>query len=134
MDDAERIRGKRVLVIEDGPTLTHGEMTYGAGVARRASATGRRRSSTRAPTRSGRSRRPSRSTRASGPCCRRWATARSRSRDLEATIARTPCDVVLIGTPIDLRRVIEIDKPALRVSYELQEIGEPDLADVLARF
>ena len=48
--------------------------------------------------------------------------------------AGPPCDVVLIGTPIDLRRVIKIDKPALRVRYELQEIGKPDLADVLARF
>ena len=55
-------------------------------------------------------------------------------RDLEATIARTPCDLVLIATPIDLRRVLKIDKPALRVGYELQEIGKPDLADVLARF
>jgi predicted GTPase len=55
-------------------------------------------------------------------------------KDLEATIARTPCDLVLIATPIDLRRVLKIDKPALRVDYELQEIGKPDLADVLARF
>jgi predicted GTPase len=55
-------------------------------------------------------------------------------RDLEATIARTPCDVVLVATPIDLRRVIEIGKPALRVGYELQEIGMPDLASALARF
>jgi predicted GTPase len=55
-------------------------------------------------------------------------------RDLEATIARTPCDVVLVATPIDLRRVIEIRKPALRVGYELQEIGKPDLASALARF
>jgi predicted GTPase len=55
-------------------------------------------------------------------------------KDLEATIANTPCDVVLVATPIDLRRVIEIRKPALRVGYELQEIGKPDLADVLARF
>jgi predicted GTPase len=55
-------------------------------------------------------------------------------KDLEATIARTPCDVVLVATPIDLRRVIEIRKPALRVGYELQEIGKPDLADALARF
>ena len=55
-------------------------------------------------------------------------------RDLEATIARTPCDVVLVATPIDLRRVIEIRKPALRVGYELQEIGKPDLTDALQRF
>jgi predicted GTPase len=55
-------------------------------------------------------------------------------KDLEVTIERTPCDVVLVATPIDLRRVIEIRKPALRVGYELQEIGKPDLSDVLARF
>ena len=55
-------------------------------------------------------------------------------KDLEQTIARTPCDVVLVATPIDLRRVVRIDKPALRVGYELQEIGKPDLADVLAGF
>ena len=52
-------------------------------------------------------------------------------RDLEATVERTPADLVLIATPIDLRRIIRISKPALRVSYELQEIGRPDLSDVL---
>jgi predicted GTPase len=56
------------------------------------------------------------------------------TRDLEATIERTPCDLVLVATPIDLRRVLEIRKPALRVGYELQEIGKPDLVDALARF
>jgi predicted GTPase len=55
-------------------------------------------------------------------------------KDLGETIARTPADVVLVATPIDLRRLIEIDKPALRVRYELQEIGKPDLEDVLERF
>jgi predicted GTPase len=52
-------------------------------------------------------------------------------KDLEATIARTPADLVLVATPIDLRRVLRLDKPALRVSYELQEIGKPDLEDAL---
>jgi predicted GTPase len=55
-------------------------------------------------------------------------------KDLEATIAATPAELVLIATPIDLRRVIRIAQPALRVGYELQEIGKPDLDDVLARF
>ena len=55
-------------------------------------------------------------------------------KDLEETINRTPCDVVLVGTPIDLGKLIEIDKPALRVQYELQEIGTPTLEDVLADF
>jgi predicted GTPase len=54
-------------------------------------------------------------------------------KDLEATIAGTPCDLVLVATPIDLRRVLRIEKPALRVGYELQEIGKPDLEDVLAK-
>jgi len=56
------------------------------------------------------------------------------TRDLEATIARTPCDLVLVATPMDLRRVLRIQQPTKRVSYELQEIGKPDLDDVLARF
>jgi predicted GTPase len=56
------------------------------------------------------------------------------TRDLEATIARTPCDLVLVATPIDLRRVVKIGQPTQRVTYELQEIGRPDLGDVLARF
>jgi predicted GTPase len=55
-------------------------------------------------------------------------------RDLAQTIARVPADIVLVATPIDLRRTIQIEKPALRVRYELQEIGKPDLEDVLARF
>jgi predicted GTPase len=55
-------------------------------------------------------------------------------KDLAETIARTPAEVVLVATPIDLRRIVKIDKPALRVRYELQEIGKPDLEDVLSRF
>ena len=55
-------------------------------------------------------------------------------RDLEATIARVPCDVVVVGTPIDLTRLITIRQPVVRARYELQEIGRPDLADVLAGF
>jgi predicted GTPase len=55
-------------------------------------------------------------------------------KDLETTINKTECDLVIIGTPIDLRKLIKIDKPALRVTYELQEIGKPDLLDVLKKF
>ena len=55
-------------------------------------------------------------------------------KDLEATINKTDCDLVIIGTPIDLRKLVKIDKPALRVTYELQEIGKPDLMDVLKKF
>jgi predicted GTPase len=131
--DARAIRGRRVLAIEDGPTLTHGGMKYGAGVL--------------AATRHGAieivdprpftvgalaatfDRYPG-----IGPLLPAMGYGDQQVRDLEATIARTPCDLVLVATPIDLRRVLRIDKPALRVGYELQEIGKPDLADVLARF
>jgi len=130
---AEQIRGKRVLAVEDGPTLTHGEMKYGAGVV--------------AALRHGAAEivDPRPHTVASitetfrkypgiGSLLPAMGYGEAQVRDLEATIARTPCDLVLIATPIDLRRVLTIDKPALRVGYELQEIGKPDLADVLARF
>jgi len=130
---AEQIRGKRVLAVEDGPTLTHGEMKYGAGVV--------------AALRHGAAEvvDPRPYTVASitetfrkypgiGTLLPAMGYGEAQVRDLEATIARTPCDLVLIATPIDLRRVLKIEKPALRVGYELQEIGKPDLADVLARF
>ena len=55
-------------------------------------------------------------------------------RDLEATINKVPCDVVIIGTPIDLKRIVKIKKPALRVTYELEEIGEPSLRTILSEF
>ena len=134
VEGAEQIRGKRVLVVEDGPTLTHGEMKYGAGVlaAIRHGAGRDRRPA--ALHRGHASRRRSRSTPASAALLPAMGYGEEQVRDLEATIARTPCDLVLIATPIDLRRVLKIDKPALRVGYELQEIGKPDLADVLARF
>jgi predicted GTPase len=133
VDGAEQIRGRRVLVVEDGPTLTHGEMKYGAGVL--------------AALRHGAAElvdpRPyAVNTLAQtfekypgiGVLLPAMGYGEEQVRDLETTIARTPCDLVLIATPIDLRRVLKIDKPALRVGYELQEIGRPDLADVLARF
>ncbi|MCK7505437.1 MAG: hypothetical protein MZV70_16055 [Desulfobacterales bacterium] len=96
------------------------------GGGRRASS-GRPAWSTRGPTWWAGSRRPSRPTRTSAPCCRPWATATEQLRDLEATINRTPCDAVVIGTPIDLNRIIKIKKPTTRVYYNLQEIGKPDL-------
>ena len=71
-------------------------------------------------------------TRTSGRCCRRWATDASRWRTCARRSKRADADLVLIGTPIDLRKLIDLDKPALRVTYKLQEIGEPTLKDVLA--
>jgi predicted GTPase len=126
----EAIRGKRVLVIEDGPTLTHGEMAFGAGIvaARRFGAAeiidprpyavrSIRDTFLRYP--------------ATGPLLPAMGYGLEQRRDLEETISRTPADLVLIGTPIDLRRVVNIRQPSQRVGYELQEIGQPTLVEIL---
>jgi predicted GTPase len=127
------IQDKRVLVIEDGPTLTHGEMKYGAGVI--------------AAMKYG-------AKELVDP--RKWAVKSidftykkypgigtllpamgygdQQIKDLEATINKVPCDAVIIATPIDLRRLVKINKPTVRVSYELQEIGKPNLTDLITEF
>jgi len=130
VDDPSAIQGKRVLVIEDGPTLTHGEMAYGAGyvAARRfgakeivdprpfavksIAATYAKYPKT-------------------GPILPAMGYGEAQTRDLEATINASDVDMVVIGTPIDLSRIIKINKPSQRVRYELQEIGVPTLTDVL---
>ncbi len=133
VDNPELIMGKRVLVVEDGPTLTHGEMSYGAGVI--------------AAEKYG--------------CAelvdpREWAVGEIQEtfenypeigvllpamgysaqqiKDMEKTINDTECDTVVIATPIDLRRIVNIKRPACQVKYELQEIGVPTIADVLKSF
>jgi predicted GTPase len=133
VEDPAAIRGRRVLVVEDGPTLTHGDMKYGAGVlaARRHGAA---EIVDPRPYTVGTLTATFRSYPGIGTLLPAMGYGAEQVKDLEATIARTPCDVVLVATPIDLRRVVRIDKPALRVGYELSEIGKPDLADVLARF
>jgi predicted GTPase len=130
VDDPDAIQGKRVLVIEDGPTLTHGEMAYGAGyvAARRfgaaeivdprpfavnsIAATYEKYPKT-------------------GPILPAMGYGDAQMRDLEATIEKADVDMVIVGTPIDLTRVIKINKPYQRVRYELQEIGQPTLEDIL---
>lgn len=130
VDDPAAIRGKRVMVIEDGPTLTHGEMKYGAGyvAARRFGAaeivdprpfavgtiisTYEKYSGT-------------------GPILPAMGYGDAQMRDLEATIANADVDLIISGTPIDITRVIKVNKPIQRVRYELQEIGKPDLTDLL---
>ncbi len=133
VEDGERIRGRRVLAIEDGPTLTHGEMTYGAGVLA-AMRHGASEIVDPRPCAVGALAETFRQYPGIGALLPAMGYGEEQRRDLAATIARAPCDLVLIATPIDLRRVIRIEKPALRVGYELQEIGKPDLEDVLARF
>jgi predicted GTPase len=129
--DTHQIAGKRVLAIEDGPTLTHGEMTYGAAVLA-AKAGGASELVDPRPFAVG----SIKETFARYPHMTQLLPAmgygRKQMEELRETIERSDADLVLIGTPIDLRRVIELDKPALRVTYSLQEIGEPTIAQLLA--
>jgi predicted GTPase len=132
VEDSEKIRGKRVLVVEDGPTLTHGEMQYGAGViaARRFEAAA---IVDPRPFAVGSIARTFETYPGIGTLLPAVGYGEKQMDELRQTIERTECDLVLIATPIDLRRTIHFDKPALRVTYELEEIGKPDLDDALAR-
>jgi predicted GTPase len=129
--NGHEIKGKRVLAVEDGPTLTHGEMTYGAAVLAakqhgaaelidpRSCAVGSiKETFEQYPN--------------VGTLLPAMGYGREQMEDLRETIHRCEAELVLIGTPVDLRRLIELDKPALRVTYKLQEVGEPTLKDVLA--
>ncbi|MCD4783941.1 MAG: cyclic 2,3-diphosphoglycerate synthase [Candidatus Eremiobacteraeota bacterium] len=130
VDRPDEVKGKKVLVIEDGPTLTHGEMPYGAG--------------TLAAKRLGANELINPREYAVGsikdifkkfPHIRNLLPAMGYSEkqmdELRKTIERTPCELVVIGTPIDLRQYITIPKPAVRVTYDLKEIGDVDLEQVL---
>jgi predicted GTPase len=129
--DADEIRGKRVLAIEDGPTLTHGEMTYGAAVLA-AKANGAAALVDPRPFAVGSIARTFEEYPHVGALLPAMGYGRRQMEELRETIARSDAELVLIGTPIDLRRIIELDKPALRVTYRLEELGEPTLASVLA--
>jgi predicted GTPase len=133
VDHPELIKGKRVLVVEDGPTLTHGEMKIGAGVvaARKFGATAL---VDPRPFTVGRLADTFRIYPNIGVLLPAMGYGEEQLRDLETTINNSDCDTVVIGTPIDLNRVIHIKKPNTRVYYDLQEIGEPDLAGVLDAF
>ncbi len=130
VDGGDAIRGKRVLVVEDGPTLTHGGMAYGAGwvAARRYGAAeivdprpyavgSIAATYAKYPT--------------TGDVLPAMGYGEKQVEELAATIRATEADVIVIGTPIDLTRLIEFDKPSVRVRYELQEIGDPTLEDAL---
>jgi predicted GTPase len=133
IEDAEIIRGKKVLVVEDGPTLTHGEMSYGAGVIaaerfgakeiidpREYAVKSIAETYAKYPK--------------TGHVLPAMGYGDEQVKDLETTINRVPCDAVIIGTPIDLRRIINIKKPSVRVQYSLDELTKPDLSDVLHKF
>ena len=133
VDNPEAIRGKRVLVIEDGPTLTHGEMKIGAGVvaARRFGAA---EIVDPRPYAVGRLLETYQTYPDIGVVLPAMGYGTQQINDLAETIERTQCDSVVIATPIDLGRIIKINKPNTRVEYSLQEIGHPTLEDVLADF
>jgi predicted GTPase len=133
VEDPGVIRGKRVLCIEDGPTLTHGEMTIGAGVVA-AQRFGAQAIVDPRPFLRGSLVDTFKMYPGIGTLLPAMGYGEKQTRDLEATINATDCDAVVIATPIDLRRLVKLNKPATRVTYELQEIGQPTLADFLKRF
>src|SRR6266496_2765779 len=128
--DASEIADKRVLAIEDGPTLTHGEMTYGAAVLA-AKANGAAELIDPREAAVGSIAETFRQYPNVGALLPAMGYGRQQMDDLRATIEASGAELVLIGTPIDLRRLIDFDVPALRVTYRLQEVGEPTLAHVL---
>ena len=130
VDNSELIRGKRVLVIEDGPTLTHGEMQYGVGVIA-AYKFGAAELVDPRPYAVGTIAETFEKYPDTGELLPAMGYGDQQVRDLETTINATDCDVVIVATPIDLQRIVKVNKPTCRVIYALQEIGKPTLEDVL---
>jgi predicted GTPase len=130
VDNPELINGKKVLVVEDGPTLTHGSMAYGAGMIA-AERLGAGEMVDPRPYAVGSIVTTFQKYSHLGAILPALGYGKDQIHELEETINATPCDVVLIGTPIDLRRVLKINKPAVRAKYELQEIGTPTLEEIL---
>ncbi len=133
VDDISAIRGKRVLVVEDGPTLTHGEMKIGAGVVA-AQRFGAAEMVDPRPYAVGKLRETFETYPKIGQLLPAMGYGDEQIKDLAATIDACDCDSVIIATPIDLNRIINIKKPCVKVEYQLQEIGKPDLRMVLDSF
>ena len=132
VDKPELLKGKKVLVVEDGPTLTHGEMKIGAGTVA-ALKHGAELVDPR-PYTVGKLSETFKIYPNIGTLLPAMGYGKEQMKDLEKTIANTPCDAVVIGTPIDLPRFIKIKQPVVKVGYELQEIGTPTLKEVLDEF
>ena len=132
-DHPDLVTDRKVLVVEDGPTVTHGEMRFGAGmvIARKF---GAREIIDPRGFAVGSLTETFRMYPAIGPLLPAMGYSDQQVRDLEATIDQVPCDVVIVGTPIDLCRLVKIRQPVVRARYELQEIGQPDLAQVITDF
>jgi predicted GTPase len=133
VDRPELIKGRRCLCVEDGPTLTHGMMRIGAGVVA-ARKFGASELVDPRPYAVGRLAGTFAAYPGIGVLLPAMGYGEEQVRDLERTIDRADCDTVVIATPIDLNRIIKIRKPTVKVGYDLQEIGKPDLADVLDEF
>ena len=133
VDDASVIKGKKVLVVEDGPTLTHGGMKLGAGTvaARRFGAA---EVVDPRPYVVGKLKETFETYPDIGALLPAMGYGAQQIGDLEATINNTPCDAVIIGTPIDLNRIVKIDKPSTRVYYDLHELDTPNLSEVMGDF
>jgi len=132
VDHPELIRGKKVLVVEDGPTLTHGEMKYGAGVVA-AQKYGAKEIIDPRPYAVGTIKDTYTKYPGIGTLLPAMGYGKKQIQELEDTINAVDCDIVIIGTPIDLSRIIKINKKSIRVKYELQEIGRPNLEEILSQ-
>ncbi|MCD6427816.1 MAG: GTPase [Caldisericaceae bacterium] len=130
VDGGEQIKGKRVIVVEDGPTLTHGGMSYGAGYVA-ARKWGAKEIVSPYPYAVGSIKATYEKYRQTREVLPAMGYSETQIKELEETINKIPADLVVIGTPIDLRRVVKLNKPAVRVRYELEEIGKPDLEDII---
>ncbi|NLU48229.1 MAG: GTPase [Syntrophomonadaceae bacterium] len=133
VDDPEAIAGKKVLVVEDGPTLTHGDMAYGAGVII-AEKLGAAELIDPRPYAVGSIRNTFAKYTHLSKLLPAMGYGKTQIEELEKTINNSPAELVIIGTPIDLRRIMHLEKPAVRVRYDLEEIGNRELASILAKF
>jgi predicted GTPase len=131
-EDVQRIKGKRVLVVEDGPTLTHGEMAYGAGVIA-AKRFGAAELVDPRPYLVGTIKQAYQDYPEIGPLLPAMGYSPQQVKDLEATINRTQCDLVVCATPIDLGQIITISKPSIRIRYEYKDNSRPTLEEVIRR-
>ena len=133
VEDGERIRGKRVLVIEDGPTVTHGGMTFGAGFVA-ARQFGAAQIVDPRPAAVGSIKKTFEKYNHLEKVLPAMGYGETQVKELSETIARTDCDLIVSGTPIDLNRLVKTRQPLLSIGYELEEIGTPTLEDVLRKF
>jgi len=132
-ENPELIRDKRVLVVEDGPTLTHGGMSYGAGIVAARKYAAKEIVDPR-PYAVGSIKKVFEAYPHIGCLLPAMGYSPEQVNELKETIEAVDCDSVIIGTPIDLRRLLKISKPTVRIKYELQEIGKPDLEEILKNF